>query len=264
MNATIDQPSPTVVVVEADDLRGRFSPDQLTRDGFTVHAIADPRHALALCAAKLPDAAIVDVNGGSGRTFAVTVRRATAKGVDAPAAAHPARQRARRTGHRPRVRRRRRRLPRQAAEPPRAARAPAGAARTRGDAFAPLARRRDRRAAHRSRATARELRRPRRRARQQGVHAAAHAPRHRCRSARRSPGCAAWRATARRGSTRAHVVPRSLGGCDDALCVVALCRDCHRRYDRGALDLVPSWSPTCGPRPRTPSGISVSPGRCAG
>ena len=83
MNATIDQPSPTVVVVEADDLRGRFSPDQLTRDGFTVHAIADPRHALALCAAKLPDAAIVDVNGGSGRTFAVTVRRAAAKGVDA-------------------------------------------------------------------------------------------------------------------------------------------------------------------------------------
>ena len=41
----------------------------------------------------------------------------------------------------------------------------------------------------------------------------------------------------------AHVVPRSLGGCDDALCVVALCRDCHRRYDRGELDLVPYLEP---------------------
>ena len=36
----------------------------------------------------------------------------------------------------------------------------------------------------------------------------------------------------------AHLVPRSLGGCDDALCVVALCRPCHRRYDHGELDLV--------------------------
>jgi hypothetical protein len=33
-------------------------------------------------------------------------------------------------------------------------------------------------------------------------------------------------------------VPRSLGGCNDALCVVALCRACHRRYDSGTLDLV--------------------------
>lgn len=41
----------------------------------------------------------------------------------------------------------------------------------------------------------------------------------------------------------AHVVARSLGGCDDALCVVALCRDCHRRYDRGELDLVPHLEP---------------------
>jgi hypothetical protein len=41
----------------------------------------------------------------------------------------------------------------------------------------------------------------------------------------------------------AHLVPRGLGGCDDALCVVALCRVCHRRYDRGALDLVPYLEP---------------------
>ena len=38
----------------------------------------------------------------------------------------------------------------------------------------------------------------------------------------------------------AHLVPRSLGGCDHALCVVALCRTCHRRYDTGGLDLV-AW-----------------------
>ena len=38
----------------------------------------------------------------------------------------------------------------------------------------------------------------------------------------------------------AHLVPRSLGGCDHPLCVVALCRSCHRRYDTGDLDLV-AW-----------------------
>jgi len=41
----------------------------------------------------------------------------------------------------------------------------------------------------------------------------------------------------------AHLVPRSLGGCDDALCVVALCRTCHRRYDSGELDLVAYLEP---------------------
>jgi len=43
----------------------------------------------------------------------------------------------------------------------------------------------------------------------------------------------------------AHLVPRSLGGCDAADCVVALCRTHHRAYDQGALDLVaylePNW-----------------------
>jgi hypothetical protein len=41
----------------------------------------------------------------------------------------------------------------------------------------------------------------------------------------------------------AHVVPRSLGGCDDPLCVVPLCRNCHRAYDVGYLDLLPSLEP---------------------
>ena len=41
----------------------------------------------------------------------------------------------------------------------------------------------------------------------------------------------------------AHLVPRSLGGCDDALCVIALCRTCHRRYDSGDLDLIAYLEP---------------------
>ena len=41
----------------------------------------------------------------------------------------------------------------------------------------------------------------------------------------------------------AHLVPRGVGGCDDALCVVPLCRIHHRAYDRGALDLVPHLEP---------------------
>jgi hypothetical protein len=41
----------------------------------------------------------------------------------------------------------------------------------------------------------------------------------------------------------AHVIPRSLGGCDDPDCVVALCRLHHRAYDRGRLDLMPYLEP---------------------
>lgn len=33
-----------------------------------------------------------------------------------------------------------------------------------------------------------------------------------------------------------HVIPRSLGGCDDPLCVVSACRSCHTSYDTGRLD----------------------------
>ena len=50
------------------------------------------------------------------------------------------------------------------------------------------------------------------------------------------------------GTTRridpAHLIPRSLGGCGDALCVVPLCRAvCHRAYDTGELDLLPHLEP---------------------
>jgi hypothetical protein len=41
----------------------------------------------------------------------------------------------------------------------------------------------------------------------------------------------------------AHLVPRTMGGCDHALCVVALCRTHHRAYDRGRLDLVAFLEP---------------------
>ena len=41
----------------------------------------------------------------------------------------------------------------------------------------------------------------------------------------------------------AHLVPRSLGGCDEPECVVPLCRTCHRAYDRGELDLLPHLEP---------------------
>lgn len=41
------------------------------------------------------------------------------------------------------------------------------------------------------------------------------------------------------GTDPAHLVPRSLLGCDSALCVLPLCRTCHQAYDQGALDLEP-------------------------
>lgn len=41
----------------------------------------------------------------------------------------------------------------------------------------------------------------------------------------------------------AHLVPRSLGGCDHADCVVPLCRVHHRVYDRGEFDLLPHLEP---------------------
>jgi hypothetical protein len=41
----------------------------------------------------------------------------------------------------------------------------------------------------------------------------------------------------------AHLVPRSLGGCDHPDCVVPLCRTHHRLYDRGRLDLLPRLEP---------------------
>jgi hypothetical protein len=41
----------------------------------------------------------------------------------------------------------------------------------------------------------------------------------------------------------AHLIPRSLGGCGHVLCVVPLCRGCHRAYDSGRLDLLPHLEP---------------------
>ena len=41
----------------------------------------------------------------------------------------------------------------------------------------------------------------------------------------------------------AHVIPKSMGGCGHACCVTALCRPCHRAYDRGELDLLPHLEP---------------------
>jgi hypothetical protein len=47
----------------------------------------------------------------------------------------------------------------------------------------------------------------------------------------------------RRPVDPAHLVPRSLGGCDHPDCVAPLCRRCHRLYDRGELDLVSHLEP---------------------
>jgi hypothetical protein len=41
----------------------------------------------------------------------------------------------------------------------------------------------------------------------------------------------------------AHLIPRSLGGCGDAPCVIPACRAHHRAYDRGELDLLPYLEP---------------------
>lgn len=44
----------------------------------------------------------------------------------------------------------------------------------------------------------------------------------------------------------AHLIDRSLGGCDHPDCVIPLCggpQGCHRRYDEGTLDLSPYLEP---------------------
>jgi DNA-binding response OmpR family regulator len=82
MQNTTDTTSPTILVVEEDDALRTFLGDQLTADDYTVHVTADLQRALALCASVLPDAALVDVNGGSGRSFARTVRSSTDGSID--------------------------------------------------------------------------------------------------------------------------------------------------------------------------------------
>jgi DNA-binding response OmpR family regulator len=74
--------SHTVVVIEEDHATRMFLADNLTADGFDVHPTGDPGHALALCARIGPDAAIVDVNGGSGRTFARAIRSGERRDID--------------------------------------------------------------------------------------------------------------------------------------------------------------------------------------
>ncbi len=46
-----------------------------------------------------------------------------------------------------------------------------------------------------------------------------------------------------KGITPAHLATRSLGGCDDPACVVALCWMHHRAYDTGRLELLPYLEP---------------------
>ena len=72
----------TVVLVEEDEATRTFLADNLTADGFAVHPTDDPTDALDLCARTVPDAAIVDVNGGSGRAFARAVRRRERGDID--------------------------------------------------------------------------------------------------------------------------------------------------------------------------------------
>lgn len=40
----------------------------------------------------------------------------------------------------------------------------------------------------------------------------------------------------------AHVIDRSLGGCNDPLCVLPLCPSCHRDYDGGKAEVLPFLS----------------------
>lgn len=51
-----------------------------------------------------------------------------------------------------------------------------------------------------------------------------------------------------------RLIPRSLGGCGDPLCVCPLRRSCHHAYDRGELDLPSYLEPTWRRSLHTPSG----------
>lgn len=82
MQTVTDNASHTILVVEDDDATRTFLADQFTADGYTVYATADPKRALGLCISQLPDAALVDVNGGSGRIFATTVRGGAERRLD--------------------------------------------------------------------------------------------------------------------------------------------------------------------------------------
>ena len=82
MQTTTDNASHTILVVEEDDATRTFLADQFTADGYTVYATADLQRALGMCVSQLPDAALVDVNSGSGRIFATTVRGGAERRLD--------------------------------------------------------------------------------------------------------------------------------------------------------------------------------------
>lgn len=82
MQTVTDNASHTILVVEDDDATRTFLADQFTADGYTVCATSDLKRALGLCISQLPDAALVDVNGGSGRIFATTVRGGAERRLD--------------------------------------------------------------------------------------------------------------------------------------------------------------------------------------
>ena len=72
----------TIVLVEEDAATRTFLADNLTADGFAVHATGDAERALALCASTRPDAALIDVNAGSGRALARAVRGGEPDAID--------------------------------------------------------------------------------------------------------------------------------------------------------------------------------------
>lgn len=82
MQTATENASHTILVVEEDDATRTFLADQLTADGYTVYATADPKRAHGLCISQHPDAALVDVNSGSGRIFATTVRGGAERRLD--------------------------------------------------------------------------------------------------------------------------------------------------------------------------------------
>jgi hypothetical protein len=101
----------------------------------------------------------------------------------------------------------------------------------------------------------RELRRRRRLERRKGVRRSGRPQRRKpLRRSRIAPASEAQRAKVagrtclvcgRRPVDPAHLVPRSLAGCDESECVVPLCRRCHRAFDQGELELLPCLEPGC-------------------
>ena len=82
--------------------------------------------------------------------------------------------------------------------------------------------------------------------RNQNVRILANAPRRRATVSLASPAQREKKATGCRlhglacGPTdAAHIVDRSLGGCDDAACTIPLCRTAHEAYDAHELDILP-------------------------